>query len=47
MIGLHQVENLISLLKENEWETYMFPKLSSVRYELKRQLHNLGVDTPD
>lgn len=37
-LGLIQVENLISLLEDNEWYNYMYPKLSNVKYELKRQL---------
>ena len=37
-LGLIQVENLISLLEDNQWYSYMYPKLSNVKYELKRQL---------
>ena len=41
IIALNQVENLITLLKSNEWEQYLFTKLISVKYELERQLTNL------
>ena len=37
-LGLIQVENLISLLEDNQWYSYMYPKLSNIKYELKRQL---------
>ena len=37
-LGLIQVENLISLLEDNQWYSYMYPKLSNVKYELERQL---------
>lgn len=33
-----QVENLISLLKGNEYETFFYSKLYKTKYELKRQL---------
>ena len=42
IIALNQVENLITLLKGNEWEQYLLTKLISVKYELKRQLTNLN-----
>ena len=38
IIGLTQIENLISLLEDNQWYSYIHPKLSNVKYELKRQL---------
>lgn len=41
IIALNQVENLITLLKGNEWEQYLLTKLISVKYELERQLTNL------
>ena len=33
-----QVENLLILLKGNQYENYMCSKLCGVKYELKRQL---------
>jgi len=41
IIALNQVENLITLLKGNEWEQYLLTKLITVKYELERQLTNL------
>jgi hypothetical protein len=38
VIAKQQVENVLNLIKDNEWETYMSLKLSSVYYELERQL---------
>ena len=38
LIAIQQLEDLISLLKGNEYEQYMNFKLTSVYYELKRQL---------
>ena len=40
-IALNQMENLITLLKGNEWEQYILTKLIVVKCELKRQLTNL------
>lgn len=38
ILALQQVENCISLLEGNMYETYMTTKLVSVKYELERQL---------
>lgn len=37
-----QVMNVLSLIKDNSYETYMHLKLTSVYYELERQLTNLN-----
>jgi len=37
-IVLQQVENLISLLKGNQYEKYLTFKLTSVYYEIQRQI---------
>ena len=37
-----QIENVINLIKGNEYESYMNLKLTSVWYELDRQLKNLS-----
>jgi len=37
-IALQQVENLISLLKGNQYEKYLTSKLTSVYYEIQRQI---------
>ncbi len=39
-IALIQVNNLVSLLEDNEWGTYLHNHLSTVKYELERQLAN-------
>ena len=39
-IALIQVNNLVSLLEDNEWGTYLYNHLSTVKYELERQLSN-------
>ena len=41
MAAIQQVDNIVSLLEENEWKNYMYQHLSPVRYELERQLSNL------
>ena len=41
LLALQQIENLISLLKENEYEKYLYSRLIQVQVELKRQLTNL------
>lgn len=41
-----QVENVINLIKGNEYESYMSLKLTSVWYELDRQLSHYGVAKP-
>ena len=41
ILAIHQVEGVLNLIKGNESETYMNLKLTSVYYELERQLKNL------
>ena len=40
VIALIQVDNLVKLLKDNEWKAYLYQHLSTVKYELERQLAN-------
>jgi len=40
IIALKQVDNLVNLLEDNEWKAYLYCHLSTVKYELERQLHN-------
>lgn len=42
ILALHQVEGIIKLTKGNEYEKFIFSRLSSVKYELERQLTNLS-----
>ena len=37
-----QIENLILLLKGNEYERHLYSSLYSVKYEIQRQLTNLS-----
>ena len=43
ILAKYQVENIIELIKSNEYEQYMFMHLNSVYYELERQLTNLTI----
>ncbi len=36
--ALNQVENLSSLLENNEWKTFLYQHLIPLKYELQRQL---------
>ena len=41
-----QIENVLNLIKGNEYESYMNLKLTSVWYELDRQLKHYDVARP-
>ena len=41
-----QVENILNLIKDNEYESYMNLKLTSVWYELYRQLKKMNAGIP-
>ena len=43
ILAKYQVENIIELIKDNEYKQYMFMHLNPVYYELERQLTNLIV----
>ena len=43
----YQIENILKLIKGNEYESYMNLKLTSVWFELDRQLKNLRTKTSD
>jgi len=36
-----QIDNLVELLKENEYENYLYSKLISIKCEIKRQKSHL------
>ena len=40
-LALNQVENLVSLLKDNEWKSYLYQHLIPIKYELQRQISTL------
>ena len=35
--ALEQIDNVIELVKDNEWKTYLYQHLSPIHYELNRQ----------
>lgn len=41
MIAMQQIENVLSMIEGNEWEGYMNLRLTTVYYELRRQLEVL------
>ena len=41
LLALHQIENLTSLLANNEYEKYLNSHLIQIQVELQRQLTNL------
>ena len=41
LAALQQIDNIVSLLEDNQWKDYIYQHLSPVRYELERQLANL------
>ena len=41
ILALMQIENLISLIKDNEYQKFLHSHLISVQVELQRQLTNL------
>lgn len=42
ILALMQVDNITSLLKDNEWKSYIYSHISPIKYELERQLTNLN-----
>ena len=42
-----QIENVLKLIEGNEYESYMNLRLTSVWFELDRQLKNLKTKTSD
>ena len=41
IIALNQVDNITKLTENNEYKTYLYSHLSTIKYELERQLTNL------
>ena len=41
VLALMQIDNLTELLKDNEYKTYLYGHLITMRVELERQLSNL------
>ena len=42
ILGLMQIDNLVNLLKDNEYQKFLYSHLISVQVELKRQLSHYG-----
>ncbi len=42
IIALNQVDNITKLTEDNEYKTYLYSHLSTIKYELERQLTNLA-----
>ena len=38
--ALEHVAHLEDLIEENEWKNYLIPPLSTIKFELERQLKN-------
>ncbi len=41
ILALMQIDNLTQLLEGNEYQTFLYSHLSSIKVELERQLTNL------
>lgn len=41
ILALQQIDNLTSLLRGNEYQSFLYSHLSSLQVELQRQLTNL------
>ena len=42
-----QIENLVSLLEDNPYKSYIYQHLNPIKYELLRQLTNLNITDPN
>ena len=42
MLALMQVHNIVELTKDNQWKEHLYRHLSSIKYEIERQLTNLN-----
>jgi hypothetical protein len=42
-LAIQQVDNITCLLEFNKFKTYLYNHLSSIKYELDRQLTNLRI----
>jgi len=45
ILALMQIDNLTSILKDNEYEKFLYSHLISIQVELNRQLTNLTHST--
>ena len=42
ILANQQVENLVALLEDNPYKSYMYQHLNPIKYEILRQLTNLN-----
>ena len=42
VLGIQQIDNMISLIEGNEYQQYLYSHLIRVKIELQRQLTNLN-----
>ena len=40
VFALEHIAHLEDLIEENEWKNYLIPPLSTIKFELERQLKN-------
>ena len=43
ILACYQVDNLVALLEDNSYKSYLYQHLTPIKYELHRQLTNLNV----
>ena len=43
----HHVEDLVALLEDNPYKSYMYQHLNPIKYELLRQITNLDATKPN
>lgn len=41
ILAIQQINNVVELMKDNEWKVYLYQHLNTVDVELNRQLGNL------
>ena len=46
ILAHNHVEDLVALLEDNPYKSYMYQHLNPIKYELLRQLTNLNVTDP-
>jgi len=47
LIALSQVENLTTLLEDNEWKNFLYQHLIPLKYELQRQVGLITDSNPN
>ena len=43
ILASNQVDNLVNLLEDNPYKSYLYQHLNPIKYEILRQLTNLNV----